>query len=173
VRQLANASKALLSQAAACGAWTITEIETKLREYLEKGTCCSICINAGTKTLCESIIAQLRPREQTVTRDRYGLWDSTFKTLEGAGQTLGVTRERIRQIESEVRKRLARRIGRAVTLFLKQKLSLCGCTTSTDLPEDAVLSLFADDCTKPEARLALNFLQQFQPSGGIFFYRHA
>jgi hypothetical protein len=171
VRQLANAPKAILSQSAACGARTITEIETKLREYVEKGTCCSIRIDAGTKTLCESIIAELRPREQSVMRDRYGLWDSTFKTLEGAGQTLGVTRERIRQIEGEVRKKLARRIGQAVTLFLRNKLSPCECAISSDLPEDAVLSLFADDCTKHEARLALNFLQQFQPSGGIFFYR--
>jgi len=41
------------------------------------------------------------------------------------------------------------------------------------LPEDTVLSLFADDWTKHEARLALNFLQQFQPTGGICFYRRA
>ena len=112
----------MLSKEAACGAWTMTEIETKLREYVEKGTCRNICIDAGTKTLCESIVTQLRPQEQSVMRNRYGLWDCTLKTLEGTGQTLGVTRERIRQIESEARKRLARTIVPAVTLFLEQKL---------------------------------------------------
>ena len=44
---------------------------------------------------------------------------------------------------------------------------------SVDLPEDTVLSLFADDCAKHEARVALNFLQQFLSTGSIFFYRRA
>ena len=39
---------------------------------------------------------------------RYGLDDSDPKTLEEIGRRLGLTRERVRQIETEALKRLAR-----------------------------------------------------------------
>lgn len=170
VRQLVDAPKTMVAQSAACGVRTIAEIETKLRKYVEGGICCGIRVDAGTKALCESILDLLRQREQSVMRRRYGLWDGTFGTLESVGQMLGVTRERIRQIEGEVRKRLTRRIGRAVILFIRQKMSSCACSAWADLPENDVLDLFTDDCTADEARLALHFLQHLQPSYGFHFY---
>ena len=39
---------------------------------------------------------------------RYGLDDAEPKTLEEIGRRLGLTRERVRQIETEALKRLAR-----------------------------------------------------------------
>lgn len=52
------------------------------------------------------IMDGLKPREQQVIRERYGLKDGREKTLEEAGSMLGVTRERVRQIESKALKKL-------------------------------------------------------------------
>jgi RNA polymerase primary sigma factor len=46
-------------------------------------------------------LAHLAPREQDVVRRRFGLEDGRIRTLEEVGQTFGVTRERIRQIEAK------------------------------------------------------------------------
>lgn len=48
-----------------------------------------------------SYIRKLRPREQLVINARYGLNDGIEKTLEEVGSSIGVTRERVRQIETK------------------------------------------------------------------------
>jgi RNA polymerase primary sigma factor len=55
-------------------------------------------------------ISQLPPREQDVIRMRYGL-DAEMepKSLEEIGRRLGITRERVRQIETQALSRLAER----------------------------------------------------------------
>jgi RNA polymerase primary sigma factor len=53
-------------------------------------------------------LAALSERERQVIILRYGLADSEPKTLEEIGRRLGLTRERVRQIETEALKRLAR-----------------------------------------------------------------
>ncbi len=55
-----------------------------------------------------SLLDNLSPREAEVIRIRYGLGDGITRTLEETGKKLGVTRERIRQIESSARKKLRR-----------------------------------------------------------------
>ena len=47
------------------------------------------------------VLCQLSEREQEVVRLRFGLDDGRPRTLEEVGRTFGVTRERIRQIESK------------------------------------------------------------------------
>lgn len=47
------------------------------------------------------ILSLLTPREQKILRMRFGLDDGRSHTLEETGQEFGVTRERIRQIESK------------------------------------------------------------------------
>ncbi|HEX6491801.1 MAG TPA: sigma-70 family RNA polymerase sigma factor [Gaiellaceae bacterium] len=53
-------------------------------------------------------LAALSERERHVVILRYGLADSEPKTLEEIGRRLGLTRERVRQIETEALKRLAK-----------------------------------------------------------------
>ncbi len=53
-------------------------------------------------------LAALGERERKVLVLRYGLNDAEPKTLEEIGRRLGLTRERVRQIETEALKRLAR-----------------------------------------------------------------
>ena len=52
-------------------------------------------------------LLSLPERERSVLVLRYGLDDSEPKTLEEIGRRLGLTRERVRQIELESLRRLA------------------------------------------------------------------
>lgn len=52
------------------------------------------------------LISHLKPREQEVLLERFGFINGESKTLEQVGQVMGVTRERIRQIEAKAIKRL-------------------------------------------------------------------
>jgi len=51
------------------------------------------------KEQTSSVLKTLTPREQTVIKMRFGFDDGTDHTLEEVGRSLGLTRERIRQIE--------------------------------------------------------------------------
>ncbi len=48
-----------------------------------------------------SVLADLSERERKVVRLRFGLDDGQARTLEEVGKEFGVTRERVRQIESK------------------------------------------------------------------------
>lgn len=54
----------------------------------------------------ERILQSLHPREAGVIRSRFGLGDGVQKTLDQIGDEFGVTRERIRQIESKTMSKL-------------------------------------------------------------------
>jgi RNA polymerase primary sigma factor len=54
----------------------------------------------------DRILSTLTPREQTVIRLRFGIGYDEACTLEQVGQSLSVTRERIRQIEAKALKKL-------------------------------------------------------------------
>lgn len=54
----------------------------------------------------DRILETLTPREQTVIRLRFGIGQDEPRTLEQVGQSLSVTRERIRQIEAKALKKL-------------------------------------------------------------------
>jgi RNA polymerase primary sigma factor len=63
-------------------------------------------VSLRTKALAEAL-STLSERERQVLCLRYGLVDAEPRTLESIGQSLGLTRERVRQIESVALKRLA------------------------------------------------------------------
>jgi RNA polymerase primary sigma factor len=52
------------------------------------------------------LLKELNPREEQILRMRFGIGYDEESTLEEIGQTLGVTRERIRQIETKALKKL-------------------------------------------------------------------
>ena len=64
-------------------------------------------VSLRCQALAEALGA-LAERERKVLILRYGLIDEEPKTLEEIGRRLGLTRERVRQIETEALKRLAR-----------------------------------------------------------------
>jgi RNA polymerase primary sigma factor len=64
---------------------------------------------AGRQILKEyvgGILTDLDPREQKILKMRFGLEDGVTHTLEEVGEEFGVTRERIRQIESKALERI-------------------------------------------------------------------
>ena len=62
--------------------------------------------NKINKEAINRLLSSLTPREEKVIRMRYGFDDNLPKTLEEVGLEFGVTRERIRQIESKAIRRL-------------------------------------------------------------------
>ena len=58
------------------------------------------------KEQIEDVLGTLTPREQRVLQLRFGLEDGRSRTLEEVGALLGVTRERVRQIQLEALRNL-------------------------------------------------------------------
>jgi RNA polymerase sigma factor (sigma-70 family) len=67
------------------------------------------------RRLLEEAVSNLPPREKAVLRLRFGIGTAPLPTLEQIGRVLGVTRERVRQIEVRALQRL-RQGGRAESL---------------------------------------------------------
>ena len=61
--------------------------------------------------LVQEVLATLTPRENKILAMRFGLDDGKPKTLEEVGGRLGVTRERIRQIQEEALKKMRVKIS--------------------------------------------------------------
>jgi len=66
------------------------------------------------------VLARLPERERKIIQLRYGLNDGRYRTLEEVGREFGITRERIRQIESKVLRKLRHpAYGRALRSYLE------------------------------------------------------
>ncbi len=63
-------------------------------------------VRKSLKEQIEEVLKTLTPREATVLRMRFGLFDGNEHTLEEVGQHFKVTRERIRQIEAKALRKL-------------------------------------------------------------------
>lgn len=62
--------------------------------------------NAMLSETVETVLGTLTNREALVLRMRFGMYDGQLYTLDQVGDILGVTRERIRQIESKALRKL-------------------------------------------------------------------
>ncbi len=86
-----------------------SEEDSKLSDFIEDKDVLSPQETAAHQILRENIksmLAYLSPRERRIIEMRFGLVDGVAHTLEEVGQEFGVTRERIRQIESKVLQKL-------------------------------------------------------------------
>jgi RNA polymerase primary sigma factor len=83
--------------------------ESHLGDFIEDKALVSpsdAVIERNLREQTASVLKTLTPREEKVLRMRFGLEDGEPHTLEEVGRTIGVTRERIRQIEAEVVRKL-------------------------------------------------------------------
>src|SRR5882724_8627943 len=67
----------------------------------------------GITGMLQEMVEALNPREAKVVRARFGLDGRPLRTLEEIGVDLGVTRERVRQIESSALKKLRAKVEKA------------------------------------------------------------
>lgn len=69
-------------------------------------------VNMGLRDDLEKIMGMLDEREKKIISERNGWYDGKIKTLEEIGEELGITRERVRQIESRAMRKLKNRAYR-------------------------------------------------------------
>jgi len=85
------------------------EEDSRLADFIEDKEALSpeeVAIYELMKDHISQSLAYLSPREQKILRMRFGLETGRTHTLEEVGQEFGVTRERIRQIESKALQKL-------------------------------------------------------------------
>jgi len=83
--------------------------ESQLGDFIEDKAVVSpsdAAIDVKLREQTASMLKTLTPREEKVIKMRFGMEDGEPRTLEEVGQTIGVTRERTRQIEAEVLRKL-------------------------------------------------------------------
>ena len=85
------------------------EEDNELASFIEDDTTPSpvqVAYNNMLREKVEEVLSTLSPREANILRLRFGLVNGRAYTLKEVGQKFGLTRERIRQIESQALRRL-------------------------------------------------------------------
>ena len=85
------------------------EGDTVLGDFIEDKRSTAPLESAAHHILREQIdiaLQKLPERERRIIQLRYGLYDGQYRTLEEVGREFGITRERIRQIEARVLRKL-------------------------------------------------------------------
>jgi RNA polymerase primary sigma factor len=105
VRRVLEAARQTISLETPIG----TEGDTVLADFIEDGKGVTPMDSASHHILREQIdsaLEKLPERERRIIQLRYGLYDGHYRTLEEVGREFGITRERIRQIEARVLRKL-------------------------------------------------------------------
>ena len=118
-----------------------------------------------------NLISGLDSRRQEVINDRFGLNGSKIQTLEKLGSRHGITRERVRQIESEALNRLRERIDekdesyKKIVFSINNHLRNNGGLRRDDIFSNEIKSILKDE------KLNHWHLRLFSEiSGEIFYY---
>ncbi len=120
-------------------------------------------ISFKPKQVAKNVLSELHPRTQEIMKLRYGLGgDSKIKTLESVGKKYGITRERVRQIESAaisiIRKSENLKKEKGVLKELKSLIASLGAI----LPEKELLeSISKDKVTQNTIRFFLTLGEDF------------
>ncbi|MFH0941698.1 MAG: RNA polymerase sigma factor RpoD [Chloroflexota bacterium] len=105
VREIAKVSQLPISLESPIG----EEEDSRLGDFIEDRNALPP-VDAASKQLLkeqiDEVLSSLTPREQRVLQLRFGLEDGRSRTLEEVGREFNVTRERIRQIEAKVLRKL-------------------------------------------------------------------
>jgi RNA polymerase primary sigma factor len=110
IQQYRDASKAPISLDAPIG----TEEPQKISETVADANAAAPfdrLILENDKELVQEVLTTLTPRESKILAMRFGLDNGQPKTLEEVGKRLGVTRERIRQIQEEALQKMRVKIA--------------------------------------------------------------
>jgi len=105
VRRALEASRQTVSLETPVGA----EGDSVLGDFIEDNGAAAPLESAAQHILREQIeivLQKLPERERRIIQLRYGLQDGHYRTLEEVGREFGITRERIRQIEARVLRKL-------------------------------------------------------------------
>jgi RNA polymerase primary sigma factor len=105
VRRALEVSRQTVSLEAPVGA----EGDSVLGDFIEDKRSAAPIESAAQHILREQIeivLQKLPERERRIIQLRYGLYDGQYRTLEEVGREFGITRERIRQIEARVLRKL-------------------------------------------------------------------
>jgi RNA polymerase primary sigma factor len=110
IQQYRDASKAPISLDAPIG----TDEPQRISEVVADANAAAPfdrLVRENDTELVQAVLATLTPRENKILAMRFGLDDGQPKTLEEIGERLGVTRERIRQIQEEALQKMRVKIS--------------------------------------------------------------
>jgi RNA polymerase primary sigma factor len=107
VRQIAR-QPALLDTPARPGDHDVRTLGESLADPTAERAGSTAVENADLSDRLHGLVSELAPREREVLRLRYGLDGSNERTLAQAGNEMGISRERVRQLESTALARLRR-----------------------------------------------------------------
>lgn len=117
---------------------------------------------AGLKRFVEALLGAVDQRAGQVVMDRHGLWDGDGDTLVDIGGKLGITRERVRQIQFRAEQKISRMAAAAIPRMIPRFADVVvgsyfkshfGMATEQELLRDG-LSAWGDE----EARLCFEFI---------------
>jgi hypothetical protein len=182
LRELLTFPKEKLFRTENMGRKSLSEIEAKVTSYLSGQNATSLTQSdaslpvagpspsVGIKSFVVEMLTILPERQRNVLADRYGLWDGIAETLQDIGDKLGLTRERIRQIEEKGLKRIRRlhghgTIGKFIAGSIRFHLESDEVGSCGVLSEEEALTVLAAADTTEEAGLAVEFLQDIDSPG--------
>jgi RNA polymerase primary sigma factor len=119
VRRVLDVARQSISLETPVGA----EGDSVLADFIEDNHSAAPIESAANRLLREqlnSALQKLPERERKIIQLRYGLHDGHYRTLEEVGREFGITRERIRQIEAKVLRKLRHPYyGRSLRSYLE------------------------------------------------------